>query len=261
MRDWRVGLVCAGVARAALVGALRAAGAEVAALPVLSLRAATEPGPLGARLQAAKAASAWLFVSPAAVRFAWRACPGLAFGRGTRVLAVGPGTRAALSRRGIAAHCPPIRHDSEGVLAMPELDAVAGTVVMVKAPGGRTTLSDGLRARGLEVDEIGVYRRAPSRWDCRHRDRVEALLAARPRALLLATSGEVLGALPGLAGPAFAPLAQLPLLVSSARLAAIAGSLGFRDVEIAAGTSPAALVDGALGVARSRLRQVPEPRR
>lgn len=253
-----MGLVRAGGERSALVRALQCEGADVLVLPALSLRAAPAPGPLAARLRARHHAAAWLFVSPAAVRFAWRACPGLAFSPGTRVLAVGPGTRAALSRRGVAARCPPLRHDSEGVLAMPELESVDGTVVLVKAPGGRTELAAGLRARGLEVDEIATYRRAPSRWDSRHRARLGELLAAQPRALLLATSGEALCALPDLAGIAFTALARATVLVSSERLAALAGSLGFRDIRVAAGTAPKALVAGALDAAQASAAAVSE---
>ncbi len=202
------------------------------------------------QLSALAHAAAWVFVSPAAVRFAWQAAPELTLPRGTRVFAVGPGTVAALSRRGVAALHPSLRHDSEGLLALPELADMRGAVALVTAPGGRSLIADTLRGRGLEVHGIAAYRRMPARWDRRHRARLDDFLRARPRALWIATSGEALAALAGLAGPAFEALLDVPLVVGSARLSAVATALGLRDVHAATGTTPAALVEGALGIER-----------
>ncbi|MEO6065186.1 MAG: uroporphyrinogen-III synthase, partial [Lysobacterales bacterium] len=200
LAGWTVGLLRVDGGRSALARALARTGSQVLALPTLSLRAVPDAGQARAELESLGHAAAWIFVSPAAVRFAWRAWPEFALSSAARVFAVGPGTAKSLARRGVPAIYPRQRHDSEGLLALVELGDIAGTVALVKAPGGRALLADGLRKRGLRVREVAVYHRGPARWDRRHRARLDALLRAPPRALLLATSGEALTALAKLAG-------------------------------------------------------------
>lgn len=252
LRAWSAGLLRVEGARSTLAQAFARVGANVLALPTLSVRAVPDAARVRAQLAAEANVAAWVFVSPAAVRFAWRAWPDFAPHRDARVFAVGPGTAAALSRRGVAATHPPQHHDSEGLLAMPELDSVRGPVALVKAPGGRALLADGMRGRGVEVHEVATYRRAPARWDRRHRARLGELLKAQPRALLLATSGEALGALITLAGQSLEILLGVPVVVSSARLSIHATALGFRHLHVAAGTTAAALVAAAIELARHR---------
>ncbi len=256
LEGWTLGLLRADGGRSALARAFTRGGAQVLRLPTLSVRATPDAGRVRAELESLGHAAAWIFVSPAAARFAWRAWSEFAPYPAARVFAVGPGTASALARRGITAIYPSQRHDSEGVLALPELREIVGTVALVKAPGGRALLADGLRARALDVREVAVYRRGPARWDRRHRARLEALLQAQPRALLLATSGEALTALVKLAGSNPDTLLRAPVLVSSARLSAHASSLGFGDVHAAAGTATQQLVAAAIAVARGESGKV-----
>ncbi len=251
LAGWTVGLLRVDGARSAVSRALAGAGAHVAALPTLSLRAAPDAVALRAQLSLL-ADAAWVFVSPAAVRFAWRAWPEFAPARGTPVFAVGPGTAAALARRGVSAGHPAQSHDSEGLLAMPEMDSLHGDVALVKAPGGRALLAEGLRARGLEVHEVSAYRREAARWDRRHFARLDAVLAASPRAVLVASSAESLGAFVVIARHTLEEVTRLPLVVSSARLAAHAEELGFCDVHVASGATTAPLLAGVLALARVR---------
>lgn len=250
LRAWSVGLLRVEGARSTLARTLAGVGAQVLALPTLSVRALPDAAHVRAHLVAEAHVAAWVFVSPAAVRFAWRAWPDFAPTRDAQVFAVGPGTAAALSRRGVAATHPAQHHNSEGLLAMPELDSVRGAVALVKAPGGRALLADGMRARGMEVHEVATYRRAPARWDRRHRTRLGELLLAQPRALLLATSSEALGALIPLAGQSFERILRVPVVVSSARLSSHATALGFCHLHIAAGTTAGELVAAAIESAR-----------
>jgi len=248
LTGWTIGLLRADGARSALSRALADAGAHVAALPTLRLHAA--PDPVAVRVQLASLVdAAWVFVSPSAVRFAWRAWPQFAPASGAAIFAVGPGTAAALARHGVAALHPAERHDSEGLLAMPAMDSLRGKVALVKAPGGRALLAESLRARGLEVHEVAPYRRGPARWDRRHLARLDAVLGAAPRAMLVASSAESLGAFVGHAQRALREVTRLPLIVSSTRLAAHAGHLGFSDVHLASGATAAPLLAGIVGLA------------
>lgn len=225
----------------ALVRRIRASGATPLSLPGLSLRAS---GAGRAPLLAARRCDVWVFVSPAAVRFAFRADPSLRIPDGTRVCCVGAGTRRALARRGIAAVAPDRRADSEGLLALPELAEMRGRrVALVGAPGGRDLIAATLRRRGAEVEAIHVYERVPPRWTARQ---LQALARAASPLVTLASSGEALSNLAArLSDEALARLRRGMLVVSSERLADLARAHAFDDVHVAASALPADLMAAA----------------
>ena len=85
-----------------------------------------------------------------------------AFGEVT-VGAIGPATRAALSRRGIAADFVPSRSVSEVVLAeLEKFDWTGIPVLLPAADIGRDTIERGLAARGAKVERIAAYRTVPA---------------------------------------------------------------------------------------------------
>ncbi len=100
-----------------------------------------------------------IFVSPSAVQFglarfpSWPACLPAA--------GVGQGTAAALRAAGVTAVlAPDVGADSEHLLALPQLQDMAGRRVCIfRGDGGRELLADTLRARGASVDYILCYRR------------------------------------------------------------------------------------------------------
>ena len=229
---------------AAQVRMARGLGARVVRLPGIALHAIEDPAQAARALQEARTATAWIFTSPAAVRFAFDVLPAWRPAPDSRVFAVGAGTRNALARHAIAAHIPVAGHDSASLLAMAELAAPAGwSVVLVDAPGGSNMIAPELRARGAEVERIHVYRRMPPRLNRRHFD---ALGAAPAPWLTLLSSGE---ALENLVAALPAAILQRwrtqPLIVSSARLAARASAHGFGEVRIA----PSALSGDLLAAA------------
>jgi uroporphyrinogen-III synthase len=216
---------------AALARAARALGARTLSLPGASLRAAADLDAARAALAAAARADAVVFVSPAAVRFAFALQPGWRARAGTMVHAVGPATARALARRGVDALAPDHRYDSEGVIA-----ALAGArlrrACVVGAPGGRGLIAEGLLARGVRVDEAQVYRRVAARID---RRQLAPLAATRGPLLLLLSSVESLANLrAALPAPAWARLAGANVVASSPRVAQAARATGLTVAMIAA---------------------------
>lgn len=196
-----------------------------------------------AALLAALQARCVIATSPAAVRAAarmqvLRALPGQAW------LAVGSGTARALHRAGIAEVHSPARMDSEGLLAMPQLQACAGSDIgVLTAPDGRDTLLPTLRTRGARILRADIYARVPVQPAARVVERIRRLPS--PPYLLL-SSGQalqhVVGALPGEVADR---LGAGVVVAASERLAELARSLGFANVVRATDATPRSLVDTA----------------
>jgi uroporphyrinogen III methyltransferase/synthase len=78
---------------------------------------------------------------------------------GTRVAAIGPGTAQALAERGIVADVLPERAVAEGLVeALAELAPPVRRALIARAGEGRDVLPDALRARGVEVDVLALYK-------------------------------------------------------------------------------------------------------
>ncbi|WP_299233876.1 uroporphyrinogen-III synthase [uncultured Halomonas sp.] len=153
--------------------------------------------------------------------------------------AVGAATAAVLHERlGVRVHVPPAiagEDTSEALLTLGSLRALDNEkVLLVAGEGGRTLFAETLAARGARVTRLAVYRRTlqppePAMAEC--------LATGHFRALVV-SSGEILDYLARwCAGAAL----NQPLIVSSARLATLAGKLGFRDPVVARGATPTAL--------------------
>ena len=159
--------------------------------------------------------------------------------------APGPGTAEALAAVGIGnARVPATTFDSEGVLALPELEDVRGKrVVVFRGDGGRETLGDTLRARGASVDYVACYRRAaPSPSAAAS---LVATLRERPIHAITITSSEGLdNLLDALGSGARALLAGVPLFVPHPRIAAHARDRGWTAIATPGGD--AGLIGGLL---------------
>jgi len=229
----------------ALARQVRARGGQPVLLPGLSLRGPADADAASRALDAARGAERVVFVSPAAVRAAWRLCPELRFAPAAQIAAVGTGTARALARRGVRdVLVPAAQQNSDGLLALPEFADLRGCrVALVGAPGGRDTLPVTLRERGARLERIEVYRRAPPHWTRRH---LAALDVAPKPWLLLISSAEALGHLVArLPAGLLAALREADTIVSSPRLAALATGQGFAHVHGAASALPAALLEAA----------------
>lgn len=230
---------------AALRRRVRALGGNAVSLPGISLRAAQDGARVRKQLRAAQSADIVIFTSPAAVRFAYALLPNLRLRQTTQICVPGSGSARALRRHGVKNVIHPAeRRDSEGLLDLPLFARLRNhRVSVIGAPGGRELLPRELRARGAHVELVDAYERARPRLDRRH---LRALETAPTPLISLFSSADALTNLHAVLSPAlFAHLVANDCVVSSARIAEIAHTLGFSRVHVAASAEPAALLDRA----------------
>jgi uroporphyrinogen-III synthase len=186
-----------------------------------------------------------VYTSPNAVAAA-AALQTLALRRRQVALAVGSGTRRALRRHGIDA-CAPSRMDSEGLLALPQLAAIAQRRVgLVTGSGGRDRLAPALRQRGAELTRVDVYARVPSRLSPVSLEKLRVVLATPGSVLLALSSGEALQhTLDQLPTGVRKPFSRIAVVAASARLAEAAREAGFRRIAVASDARPGALLQAA----------------
>lgn len=236
-------------AHAALRRAAAAQGARLLALSPWRLQARDDAATRAA-LRAALDAPRVLFTSPAAVRIAARLQP-LADARMRQAFAVGAGTAAAARRAGIAEVTAPARMDSEGLLALPGLQALAGSAVgLVTAPGGRGEIGPELQRRGAQVLRADVYERVAITPSPRALATLRTLAA--PAWLALSSGAALEALLAALPADAVAALHRARVVAASARLAQLARERGFTAAVVAASARPRDLVAAAVAAARIR---------
>ncbi len=234
----------------ALAQKVAAAGGEAFVFPALGIEpvAADQLADALAYLAGADIA---IFISPNAAQFgmaAIRAHGGLP--GALRVFAVGPGTARALAAQGVEGAITPDGQDSEALLALPHLQAVAGRrVVIVRGVGGRPLMADTLRARGADVRFMECYRRI-----CPHAD--PAPLLARWQAggidAVTIASAETLRNLAALLGEPGAPwLAATPLFAPHEKIAEAARRFGIAHVITTPGGDDG-LLDGLVNWFRNK---------
>jgi uroporphyrinogen-III synthase len=214
-----------------LAGLVRAAGGEPVVFPVLEIRAADDLRPLLAAADRLASYDLAVFVSPNAVEKAMGVIrPRRAWPAGLRAATVGAASEQALARHGVADVIAPAgRFDSEALLELPALAAVAGKrVVIFRGDGGRALLGDTLRSRGATVDYVACYRRL--RPDADAGPLVRALDRGEIDAVAVSSS-EGLHNLFDMVGEAGRPpLRRTPLFAPHARIAAAARALGCERV-------------------------------
>lgn len=220
---------------------LEASGLAPRLLPTLVIEPLDSAAPT-ATLRAALPCDIAIFISANAVR---HALPVIAAAGGLpaqcTVAAVGAASAAALHAAGFGpVLVPDARFDSEGLLALPELQQVAGRrVVILRGEEGRRLLAQTLAARGAQMHEVVCYRR---RTDTGQAPRLAAWLAAGAIAVLTATSRAGYDALLELAGAQVSRLTALPLAVLAPALAEHARARGHTGpIGIAAQAGDAAL--------------------
>ncbi len=150
-----------------------------------------------------------------------------------KVFAPGPGTAEELARLGVAeSQMPTETFDSEGLLAMPALQAAAvkgKRIVIFRGNDGRELLREALMQRGATVDAITAYtRRAPNTPPT---GLLELLRSGKVNAISVMSSDALTNLV--LLVPATERgdcLFNITVYASHERIVETARALGFRDV-------------------------------
>lgn len=244
MSGWRLLLTRPAEECASLAATLAAAGVFSSSLPLLEIQPLAETPEQHALLLNLDRYAAVIVVSKPAARFGlqrlaryWPQPPLQAW------FCVGAATGQLLLDHDLPACWPASGDDSEALLALPQLSEALQVpeprVLIMRGEDGRELLAEGLRARGVKVDYLPLYRRALPQY-------APGALSERVREQqlngLLVSSGQGFAHLRQLAGADWPHLARLPLFVPSARVAAQAREAGAAKVIDCRGASAAALL-------------------
>lgn len=225
----------------ALCGMIEAAGGRALRFPVLDILPARDPAAVQAGLARLDEYDLAIFVSANAVGHTLAALAPRPWPARVAVAAVGSATARALAARGLEVIHPPREFTSEALLALPDLQRMAGRrVLILRGDGGREHMRETLLARGAQVDYLEVYRRAQSRADP-----AELLAAWQSDAVdaVLVASGESLHKLLAIVGTLGVPLLRAAtLVVAHARTAEQARGLGLDGTIVVAADA----TDGAM---------------
>ena len=212
-------------------------------MPLLAILPAHDPRKVAAPFQDLSGYGWIIFISANAVTQGW---PFLKTAGGIpdncRLIAVGKATAEAIQRCGGKVDLMPSSDfSSEGVLALPQMQQVAGQrFLIIRGEGGKETLATTLRQRGAHVVYAEVYRRATPPLDFTAIGGVDGAKID----VITISSGE---ALQHLASQARAKqqtwLFNLPLIVVHPRLVNLARQLGFTlTPQVADNASDAAVI-------------------
>lgn len=146
-----------------------------------------------------------------------------------QITVIGQGSARALKKWNVTAHHIPQIADSEHLLELEVLKAVAGqTILLIKGEGGRIDITNTLLKRGANLVLVEVYRRMLP--NLAH-DMLTSLRHERCVDIIVFTSLEAIQNLFLLMGKAsHAWLCKVPCLVISQRLADAAAILGMHNI-------------------------------
>src|SRR5687768_4722881 len=217
----------------ALAALIRERGGRPILFPVIEIRDVEDAAALDAIIRRLDDFDLAIFVSPNAAVKGWAAIQARrAFPAKLAIATIGRASARELRRLGASSVIAPHEgSDSESLLAMPELEEVAGKrIVIFRGVGGRELLRETLEARGASVEYAECYRRMRSRAD------VASLTAAWDRGevdALVVTSSEGLRNLREMLGAAARDhLRETPIFVPHPRIAATARELGLTDLVV-----------------------------
>ena len=145
-----------------LADLIERAGGRAILFPTLEIFDAQDMGSLSGVIDRLEQFDLAIFISPNAVNKAMNQVRAKrTWPQSLRCAAVGKGSGKELERFGCeGVLVPPGRFDSEALLALPELQDMAGKrVAIFRGEGGRELLGDELTRRGAELTMVECYRR------------------------------------------------------------------------------------------------------
>ena len=216
-----------------LAARLAAAGARTWIFPALEIEDVPPDAALEALLRDIARFDLAVFVSANAVEKGVAAVRRVAsWPAALRVAAVGEATAEALRNSGMARVISPSqRHDSEALLALPQLQDLKGqNIIVFRGEGGREKLREGLEERGANVVYAQCYRRVRPKTDPAP---LQAALARGEVHAVSALSGETLGNFVAMIGAGAAQLANAVLVVPHEAVASHADARRFARVLVA----------------------------
>jgi uroporphyrinogen-III synthase len=203
--------------------ALRAAGATPLAFPTLVTAPPESWVDVDSALTRLPSYDFLVFTSQTTVRFLVGRMAGQRFPSDLRatIAAVGPATARAIEKAGGVVALQPSDNRQEGLVEALHSVAAGKRVFLPMAAGGRTLLTESLRAWGCEVEIVTVYRTLP-RTDLGMPPAFDAAIFASPSALraYLAAAGaaSLEGAIVAVIGPTTASQAAangIPAVVAA----------------------------------------------
>jgi len=227
---------------AGLIQRIEQLGGKPLPFPLLEIGAVRDEAALREQVSRLEQADLAVFISPNAVRYGMAAV--LTAGKlplSLKIATVGQGSAKSLCDLGVQqVIAPPERFDSEGLLALPELQDVSGWRVMIfRGDGGRELLGDTLVARGATVEYVTCYVRSKPELD------TDALLAAMPEAIIVTSSEAALHLCEALGEHGREQLVAVPLFVPHQRIADAARQHGWKYV-IVTGSGDDGLLSGLI---------------
>lgn len=213
---------------------IESAGGKALLFPLLDIAPVLDADALQQQISHLPQANLAIFISPNAVQYGMKALAAAgisikaAENAGLKIATVGPGSAKALRELGVDnVLVPTARFDSEGLLALPELQDIAGWRVMIfRGDGGRELLGDTLKAHGASVEYVSCYRRGKPQQPA------SCLLNELPDAITV-TSSEALAYLwQMLDVPVLAKICDIPLFLPHPRIAALAKTQGWQQIHL-----------------------------
>jgi len=214
-----------------LADLIRQAGGTPILFPALEIVDVADLQPLNALIERLAQFDLAIFISPNAVNKAMnliRAQRSLPVG--LQIAAIGKGSAKVLAQYGVSdVITPQRRFDSEALLALPQMQAVAGKrVVIFRGDGGRELLGDELSRRGALLEYAECYRRQKPQAD---NGKLLYLWARNELNVITVTSSEVLHNLFDLVGKLGQQwLKKTPVFVPHARIYETAQEMGLQQV-------------------------------
>jgi uroporphyrinogen-III synthase len=204
------------------------AGGTSLLFPLLDIAPVAGDAPLYEQLARLAQFDLAIFISPNAVQYGYAAmrAANIPLPPQLKIATVGQGSAKALRELGVANIVAPTeRFDSEGLLALPELQNVAGQrVLILRGDGGRELLGDTLKARGATVEYATCYLRSKPQQG------IDTLLSAAPDAITV-TSSEALSYLAQmLENCGNKTWRDTPLFAPHPRIAELAERQGWRQI-------------------------------